>query len=174
MNTNIELKDEITLDEYKAWLTGMLRGKGSKLPDLNDWKVIKKMTDKIIPDVVETTPRTIAPTYVPPATFDTPSPHWWENQPMCGTGEINGDNITIGDGTSSIAIGDPQLTNGVTIGYRPGGFAAGYGRHVSMKSSLQEHKFDTSKYTIISTPSGIDSATEEHLVTIAKCLGVKK
>ena len=225
MNTNIELKDEISVDEYKAWLTGLLRGKGSQLPDLKDWKAIKKMTDKIVPDVVETTPWTIAPTYVPPATFDTPSPLWWENQPTCGgTGQTDGDNITISNENSSISfdatgdisissIGSIELTGGITTdGISIGSVTTDYGscysgysashassyappatvgyctpvtavddeevgrnileeirrRSESTKvSSPKEHKFDTSKYTIVSSEG-------EDLSGIAKIVGFKK
>lgn len=43
-----ENKDEITLNEFKAWLVGLIRGKNGKLPDLEDWKLIKEMLDKVV------------------------------------------------------------------------------------------------------------------------------
>lgn len=177
MAKNIELKDEITLDEYKAWLTGMLRGKGNKLPDLTDWKAIKKMTDKIIPDVVEVQnpmPWPQPTPYVEPRKYE-----WWETQPTCiGTGNIdNADNITITNGSSKIdldAAGNMDV-NAV------GKFSFGDSGEPATIKCAGKHKYDTSKYLIVSTPSGIDpsnhyieSATGEHLASIAKILGVKK
>lgn len=111
---NIELQDEITVDEYKAWLTGLLRGKGSQLPDLNDWKMIKKMTDKIVPEVVEV-PAPAWPQYPTPQYPTTPEPQpWWLTQPTCippqtwissgsNSGRIDGDNITIGSLSDAVA-----------------------------------------------------------------------
>ena len=52
---NIELKETITLDEYKAQFSGLMRGKGTRVPDSNDWDAIKKLTDKVVPDVVHAT-----------------------------------------------------------------------------------------------------------------------
>ncbi len=188
MNTNIELKNEISVGEYKAWLTGFLRGKGNQLPDLKDWKAIKKMTDKIVPDVIETTP------WQNPSEYAPLSPNWWENQPTCGTTDVNNvDNITISNTASEITCdntGNISISAGgtISIGHTPcyGGYG-GYGgntpasctssytpphiaetpavesneilneirrRSAEDKKSLQGHKFDTSKYNIISTPSG--------------------
>lgn len=45
-----ENKEEITLNEFKAWLVGLIRGKNGKLPDFEDWKLIKEMLDKIVPE----------------------------------------------------------------------------------------------------------------------------
>lgn len=112
---NIELKDEITVEEYKAWLTGLLRGKGSQLPDLNDWKMIKKMTDKIVPEIVEVPqPQPIWPQYPSepykyPAVPD-PLP-WWQTQPTCERTWI-GDSIGTGRINDNISIGVPVTTYG--------------------------------------------------------------
>lgn len=103
---NIELKDEITVEEYKAWLTGLLRGKGSQLPDLNDWKVIKKMTDKIVPDVVEV-PQPTWPQYPSePYKFPDPQP-WWLTQPSTCLPEKTwvSSYSTYGTNDNKIAIG---------------------------------------------------------------------
>lgn len=177
MAKNIELKDEITLDEYKAWLTGMLRGKGNQLPDLNDWKAIKKMTDKIIPDVVEV--QNPMP-YIAPTPYVEPEPlPWWLTQPTCGgTGDIdNANNITITNGSSKIdldAAGNMDVNS-------TGKFSIGCSSEPVNFKSPHMHKYDTSKYLIVSTPSGIDptnhyieSATEKHLAAIAEISGVKK
>lgn len=46
----IENQKEVTLNEFKAWLVGLIRGKNGKLPDLEDWKLIKEMLDKVVPE----------------------------------------------------------------------------------------------------------------------------
>ena len=43
----IEDKEKITLSEFKAWLAGLILGKKGALPDLEDWKQIKVMLDKV-------------------------------------------------------------------------------------------------------------------------------
>lgn len=43
-------KETITFDEFRAWLTGLIEGKRGALPDLDDWKKIKKMLDKVVPE----------------------------------------------------------------------------------------------------------------------------
>jgi len=47
------MKEEITFKEFTSWLTGLIRGKNGELPDLDDWKEIKSMLDKVKPDVIE-------------------------------------------------------------------------------------------------------------------------
>ena len=44
---NVETKEQITITEFKAWLTGLIRGKQGSLPNLDDWREIKKMLDKV-------------------------------------------------------------------------------------------------------------------------------
>jgi len=53
MNSSVELKNEITFDEFKAWMNGLLRGTGKRCPDVDDWNVIYKMMDKVVPDKEE-------------------------------------------------------------------------------------------------------------------------
>lgn len=43
----IEEKNTITIAEFKAWLMGLIRGKNGSLPDIEDWKVIKEMLDRV-------------------------------------------------------------------------------------------------------------------------------
>jgi len=45
---SFESKPTITFDEFKAWLSGLVVGKGGAVPDINDWKKIKKMMDKVV------------------------------------------------------------------------------------------------------------------------------
>lgn len=81
MNTTTELKEEISFDEFKAWMNGLVRGKGSVLPSLEDWRMIKKMMDKVVPDkeqIIQHTPIYTQP-YTQPGTFPYPATPW------CGT-----------------------------------------------------------------------------------------
>lgn len=50
MSNITEQKEEITFNEFAAWLNGLIRGKGGALPDLDDWKQIKKMIEKVQPE----------------------------------------------------------------------------------------------------------------------------
>lgn len=45
-------KETITFLEFKAWLTGLVIGKKGALPDLEDWKKIKKELDKVEPEKI--------------------------------------------------------------------------------------------------------------------------
>jgi len=64
-----ESKEEISFNEFKAWLTGLIRGKRGQLPDLEDWKQIKVMMDKVEPEVETIT--LPAPITSPPWPIDT-------------------------------------------------------------------------------------------------------
>lgn len=46
-------KEKITVAEFKAWLEGLVFGKRGALPDLEDWKMIKQMVDRIKEQPVE-------------------------------------------------------------------------------------------------------------------------
>ena len=70
---NIEEKETITFDEFRAWLTGLIRGKNGVLPDLVDWKMIKKMMDK-----VDETPKIIT---IPPVQPNYPLSDPWSERP---------------------------------------------------------------------------------------------
>jgi len=48
----VENKNEITINEFKAWLVGLIRGKNGDLPNLDDWKQIKTMLDKVQEETV--------------------------------------------------------------------------------------------------------------------------
>ena len=52
---NIENKEKITFSEFQAWLTGLIRGKNGAIPDLDDWRMIKTMMDRVQPDEVTIT-----------------------------------------------------------------------------------------------------------------------
>ncbi len=44
---NLLKRKGITFDEFKAWVNQLIVDKKGALPDLNDWKEIKKMMDKV-------------------------------------------------------------------------------------------------------------------------------
>ncbi len=87
----IENQEEITFAEFKAWLAGLIRGKGGALPDLEDWKAIKETMDKVVPDTVDGptwpvfpfNPVPPHPDLVPqpytPQPYITPQPYVWPN-----------------------------------------------------------------------------------------------
>jgi len=79
MAKNVENKEEITFNEFRAWLTGVLRGKRGQLPDLNDWKQIKIMMDKV-EEGVKRQDFPLPPTYQPSIFIDPPptmNPPWY-------------------------------------------------------------------------------------------------
>ena len=93
----LEEQESITYDEFRAWLTGLIRGKRGALPDLNDWKIIKTMMDKVVvpqeqvvnPLPIDPYPPSFPP-YIPQGPYDTPtwnplSPNW-QNPIICGDG----------------------------------------------------------------------------------------
>jgi len=96
-----EEKETITLEEYKAWLVGLIRGKKGMLPDLEDWKQIKKMLDKIAPEketiYVEKGPSN------PPTPEPFPSPYipYEPYHPPYGPGWTPKDFIWTSDGTDN-------------------------------------------------------------------------
>lgn len=79
---NIENQETITFDEFRSWLAGLIRGKNGALPDLEDWKVIKRMIDKVTVEHETTYIPIPAPPYPPcsPAQphFE-PPPFWGPN-----------------------------------------------------------------------------------------------
>ncbi len=140
MNSTVELKEEITFDEFKAWMMGLVRGKGSKLPNIDDWRIIKTMMDKVVPDketIIQHTPiytHPPAPTWEQPNKYPTPGP-WcgdkintgsWTSypEPFGGYGGYGGTAISphthdiathgygdhMGLGASAFSIGDGTTT----------------------------------------------------------------
>jgi len=178
MNTNIEQKAEISLDEYKAWLAGLLRGKGKALPNLADWNTINIMADKIVADIVEVqNPMTPSlPTPFTPATAP------WYDAPPCGTAGQDGDNITIAEGTTNIAISnsiDDCISIGytdsegiaadcVTIGNITGGPYGGYGAPASLSNITCTYTGNPEPISILADLSGVQ------LAEMAKQLGIKE
>lgn len=47
------MEGDITFAEFKAWMNGMIYGRGNNLPDAGDWKLIKQMMERVVPDKVE-------------------------------------------------------------------------------------------------------------------------
>lgn len=101
---NTENKEEISFNEFKAWLTGLIRGKRGQLPDVEDWKQIKVMMDKVAPEVEFTTLPGIEPyqyqwidhTGYGPLRFTT----------TCAGAQIPCDNANI-----SVSLGNADIEN---------------------------------------------------------------
>ena len=127
-------QEEYTFNEFKAWLAGLIRGKRGALPDIEDWKAIKEMLDKVVPDVAD------APNWIPPAPiiirevvkeekdqpYDwqvpvTPQPIWITPHPSDGT-YPNGTVWCSGISNVSGGYAGDVLTNG---GYAGGGMTGG-------------------------------------------------
>lgn len=47
METTTNIEETITIAEFKSWLAGLIQGKRGALPDMEDWKLIKQMLDKV-------------------------------------------------------------------------------------------------------------------------------
>lgn len=48
-------QDSITFEQFKTWLTQLIVEKKGQVPDVNDWKQIKQMMDKVAPDTAAPT-----------------------------------------------------------------------------------------------------------------------
>ncbi len=126
MNTSVELKEEISFDEFKAWMNGLVRGKGSVLPSIEDWKVIKKMMDKVVPDIEQVYRHT--PIYAPETPFEyqkypqTPMEPWCVDSTTIpsygGSGPSTLTNISLG--SASYGGSGPLTTNELKLKINPG------------------------------------------------------
>lgn len=94
-------KETITFNEFRAWLTGLIVGKRGELPDLEDWKQIKEMLDKVVAEKETITIPQIQPTRphpdLVPIQVPTPQPHWTDHTgyPPYGTW-CSGSTVTVG------------------------------------------------------------------------------
>ena len=63
----IERRNTITFGEFKCWLRGLIEGKRGVIPDIEDWKRIKQMMDKVvIPENIKYVPALpVAPVLYP-------------------------------------------------------------------------------------------------------------
>lgn len=115
----VENQDKLTVKEFKAWLVGLIRGKGGKLPDFDDWKQIKIMLDKVEEEKVNIT----FPSDPQPQPWSQPWPNWpqpYVGDPMpgqapqiwCRTAGETTDKITVQNGinvsSGSVQAYDPQ------------------------------------------------------------------
>lgn len=91
----IENQETITFSEFTAWFTGLIRGKAGALPDIEDWKIIKKMLEKVVVEKEKEkeyvtlpipTPAPMTPLPYPPQPFEwskPATPPWNDpNRPM--------------------------------------------------------------------------------------------
>ena len=68
----VEDKESISVSEFKAWLVGLIRGKSGQLPNIEDWKEIKKMLDKVEEKSIFDTPIPNYPIYPTYPSFEEP------------------------------------------------------------------------------------------------------
>ncbi len=117
MNTNVELKEEISFDEFKAWMNGLVRGKGTVLPSIDDWRVIKQMMDKVVPDVEHIYQHT--PIYTPPTPVEYQK---YPQTPWCVDSTSIPSYGGYGTGTSlgSTSYGAPLTNSELKLSINPG------------------------------------------------------
>lgn len=98
--TPLQEANKITYSEFKIWLQGLIEGKKGMLPDHEDWKRIKIMMDRVVPEVQK------VPIYAPLPTIPTPSPlnPTYPIQPIWVVPETP--NFTYGTITCSDSIGN--------------------------------------------------------------------
>lgn len=77
-------KETITFNEFKAWLTGLVVGKKGALPDIDDWKQIKKMMDKVVSEEKIVTIPVPSDPVEPQPIWITQQPVWIAPQPHTG------------------------------------------------------------------------------------------
>lgn len=120
MNKNeIEKEKDITFDEFKSWMNGLVYGKGKDVPDARDWKLIKQMMERVVPDKVEiqipapwpTIPTPPVLPYTEPYTSPNTTPFKWE--PTCSIGDSISTygKLTIGDVSGSDYGGNGQTSD---------------------------------------------------------------
>lgn len=114
MNTNVELKEEISFDEFKAWMNGLVRGRGQALPSLEDWRVIKQMMDKVVPDKETIIQHTPIYTPEPYEKYQQPLTPWCDTQHVPSYGSYTG-NGTYGSTKLTTSSGGPIPTSNLTI-----------------------------------------------------------
>ena len=97
--------DTITFNEFRLWLTGLIQGKKGALPDIDDWKEIKKQLDRVVPD------KEVVITTVPTTPDVTPQPSWeWNpNTSPYYIGDNTGTFITDGWNMTTTSTGGEQL-----------------------------------------------------------------
>ncbi len=118
----IENKETITYDEFRAWMTGLIVGKRGALPDLEDWKMIKKMMDKVVPEKEVITIPSIPAEPIQPYN---PAPYQpWYPGPYVGDPVPNPNVIWCGGPNSAYSSGDTsdkfdmsKLSNGGDYGH---------------------------------------------------------
>lgn len=100
---DFENKTSLTIEEFKAFMSGLIQGKNGALPDQEDWKIINTMLGKVQPS---------SPTYIPYTPYN-----WWWNQPYKPWWLTNTATVPFYSGTSTAGgLGDATCT-----GYVPNG-----------------------------------------------------
>ena len=101
----------ITFAEFKAWLTGLIQGKGGALPDVADWKRIKQKMDQVVEQeqlpVSEPHHVYYPPVFQPrydepyPCSYPpNPGPHWTTSPIYNNHRVTSGVNVNLADTTT--------------------------------------------------------------------------
>lgn len=150
----MEEKTSITLDEFKAWLAGLIVGKQGVLPDTKDWKRIKEMLDKVEPEVVQvpvpSNPLPITPPLVP----DPYDPYRWPQTPQWPSDDpYRWDRYTVSPNTNPITTtGDPipqpgsdwcSVSTKTVGGWLTNGEYKEYSVQINMEDFIPENAFIT-------------------------------
>ena len=184
----IKSKEKISFDEFKAWVNGLLYGKGRTVPDADDWKEIKNMMEKVVPDVVEVqdpeTPFFPTLPQAPIVPYDSPkTPEvepWKPPFPVtCENNNNSNDMTPYREGIYSVPI------KGSYGGFSGFGISAGYENHIKEGDGLTGQmtigSLDGSSYGLsnMAAPSGTilpcpnvfveqEGTTEESLTALEK------
>ena len=124
----LEDKATITIDEFKAFLAGLICGKNGAIPDKDDWVLIKKMLDKVYMEPVYIREQPYQP-YYPFYWYSTPgiSPSYkpapYTPNVWCTSGGEPSDvfssiSKTLGTATSTVGLAttiSPNATTSYTI-----------------------------------------------------------
>lgn len=169
MKVDITSKEEISFDEFKAWVNGLLYGKGRYLPNTADWKEIKQMMERVVPDVVEMqnpeTPFFPALPHAPIVPYEAPEVEPWKPpfEVTCGVNENDGVNIKFGE--------LPNIAGGGFAGFA--GFGDGYQNQIGTSDCTLHESFSIgcSTGTILPCPSVFaeqEGTVEESLTALEK------
>ena len=178
---DITAKDEISFDEFKAWINGLLYGKGSTIPDEGDWKEIKSMMERVIPDkiVMENPEIPFFPTCPQPQVVPYVSPETEPWKPpfevTCGVNEHDGVAIGMNE-NDCVAIScdePPSISGGDYGGFAGFGIADGYKNQIGTSAGTPHMSFSVgcTTGTILPCPSVFveqEGTVEESLTALEK------
>ena len=142
---NLEEAESITIDNYRFWLKEFILGLGGRVPNIEEWKIIKHMLDKVEQDEYATDDK---PGWTEPVNpiYDNNLPYYDNNLPYIApiiptyeTGYVTfptfttGGTIAGGTGGTTSATSFTTIVNGSTEVFGgAGGSVFGAGRRASV------------------------------------------